>query len=813
MIEVRHITKSFSENSHSVTVLKDVSFDVPENKLTIIEGKSGSGKTTLLNIISGFEKADEGSIEIDGEPAKYNEDFYSSDISYVIVDNSCINSLTVEENFRLITDDKADISDVIDLLNLKRVAKRGCNKLSKGEQVRVAIGMSLLKQSKILLLDEPTANLDVKTSELVFKILTKVAQNKTVIVSTHDKSTADKYGDFLIELDKGVLISAKENPNKVAQNENIDLPKIHTENKTPFYIYSKIAIGNSLKHIPTLLISSLLLVICFFCTFVSIYLNGVDEARSLAESLNYLEEPFYEVTDNRISDHDDLTPYLEGSNFKTITLDCTYNQLSNSSSINVAFKEDLDGALPIVDQFFTSDLGDEYQNSEDISYYPMCMTDTMLKGINDHLSDINKPTINIGDIVPYVFRTGSYKNHIISFVLTGIIYTNKESDSSLTDLFPAIIEKSAYEENIRYNGIHGDSSVSDSLLDVLNGYKEYATSKSQEVDFDTLSFNGSNYMSPDCFDDSTLYDSDDETINSVPGKLLFYGNRDILNSDSNWVLLPAGERDTYPVLASDKKAETWEEDFYKQYYDENDGLYHYPLNADSFSLIGATGIDDVVVAGVYECVDGHPSLNSTMLLSPNLYDELMNQMLSKQRNTTTDAKDNWYSLDYLKSHVDDVVTGAIDIKANSISEFKMAFSNAKQGSRFAMYVAIVILVVSLAIEALYVNNLFKSLKHDFSVLTLNGKKSRDKLLISFLALSPSFILSLVISLIISAPLGNLILSLQSSSSSSFSAHLASSNIGLSFSAIILVALGLWFIFSGCSLLIMKKKSVFNLKQG
>ncbi|MBK7394058.1 MAG: ABC transporter ATP-binding protein [Chloracidobacterium sp.] len=199
MIELKNITKTVRSGTEDLTILNDVSIDIPDGQFVAITGASGSGKSTLLGLIAGLDAPSSGQIFIDDdEITATGEDglarIRSEKIGFVFQSFHLIPSLTAYENV-LIPMEILGLDGVAaradKLLNAVDLTNRGHHypaELSGGEQQRVAIARAFANSPKILLADEPTGNLDSKNGQHIFDLMTQLhAQNKvTLVLVTHD---------------------------------------------------------------------------------------------------------------------------------------------------------------------------------------------------------------------------------------------------------------------------------------------------------------------------------------------------------------------------------------------------------------------------------------------------------------------------------------------------------------------------------------------------------------------------------------------------------------------------------------------------
>lgn len=219
MLEVKNLKRVYKvKNGDSVYALNDVSIKFPETGLVFILGKSGSGKSTLLNIMGGLDKADDGEIIINGKSSK---DFSGSDmdsyrntyLGFIFQEYNILSDFTIKENIALalqlqhkpVTNEAID--NILKQVDLQGFGKRKPNQLSGGQKQRVAIARALVKEPKIIFGDEPTGALDSNTGKQVFETLKNLSKDKLVVVVSHDRDFAEHFGDRVIELRDGKVIS------------------------------------------------------------------------------------------------------------------------------------------------------------------------------------------------------------------------------------------------------------------------------------------------------------------------------------------------------------------------------------------------------------------------------------------------------------------------------------------------------------------------------------------------------------------------------------------------------------------------------
>lgn len=219
MIEVRNLKKTYKpKKGIKVHALDGINLKFEDKGLVFILGKSGSGKSTLLNMLGGLDNFDEGEIIIKGKSSK---DFSQSDfdsyrntfIGFIFQEYNILNDFTVGANIALAMElqghkaDNETLNAILKEVDLTGYAGRKPNELSGGQKQRVAIARALIKNPQIIMADEPTGALDSNTGKQVFDTLKRLSEDKLVIVVSHDRDFAEQYGDRVIELADGKIIS------------------------------------------------------------------------------------------------------------------------------------------------------------------------------------------------------------------------------------------------------------------------------------------------------------------------------------------------------------------------------------------------------------------------------------------------------------------------------------------------------------------------------------------------------------------------------------------------------------------------------
>ena len=213
-LEIRNIKKSFGQGDSFVEVLKGINLEINRGEFCVLLGPSGSGKSTLLNIIGGIDGADSGDIYIDGEKmSNMNEKrltlYRRKHLGYIFQMYNLIPNLTVQENIEVgayLSDKPLEMEELLRTLGLYEHRKKLPNQLSGGQQQRTAIGRAIIKNPDILLCDEPTGEIDYKTSKEILKLIETVNQKygNTIIMVTHNDAIKDM-ADRVVRLRDGMI--------------------------------------------------------------------------------------------------------------------------------------------------------------------------------------------------------------------------------------------------------------------------------------------------------------------------------------------------------------------------------------------------------------------------------------------------------------------------------------------------------------------------------------------------------------------------------------------------------------------------------
>lgn len=218
VLEVKDLTKKYDQGESEVIALDHVSFSVERGEFVTIMGASGSGKSTLMNLIGGIDRPTGGSVMIEGNDiSTMNEDdlaiFRRRNLGIIYQFYNLIATLTAEENIALPwkldgrKENRKRLEEILQMMGLENRAKHLPGQMSGGQQQRVSIGRALINEPAFILADEPTGNLDSKTSQEILDILKMTNQkfNQTILLVTHDEKIALQ-ADRILTIGDGKIV-------------------------------------------------------------------------------------------------------------------------------------------------------------------------------------------------------------------------------------------------------------------------------------------------------------------------------------------------------------------------------------------------------------------------------------------------------------------------------------------------------------------------------------------------------------------------------------------------------------------------------
>lgn len=221
VITTHNLMKVYDDGTVKVNAVNNVTLNIEQGEFTAIVGPSGSGKTTLLNILGGLDRPSSGSVKVgDTELNGMNEnqliDFRLNNIGFVFQSYNLIPVLTAKENAEFIMllqkrspqERHSRVMKLLEEVGIKEQANKRPGEMSGGQQQRVAVARALASKPKFVLADEPTANLDSKSTENLLDLMAKLnkEENVTFLFSTHDQRVIDR-ARRVVTLEDGKIIS------------------------------------------------------------------------------------------------------------------------------------------------------------------------------------------------------------------------------------------------------------------------------------------------------------------------------------------------------------------------------------------------------------------------------------------------------------------------------------------------------------------------------------------------------------------------------------------------------------------------------
>lgn len=219
MLKLENITKYYHSATSVTCALSKINLEFKIGEFVAITGESGSGKTTLLNVISGLDTYEDGELYFNGNPTSYYsneelEEYRKSEIAFIFQNYNLIDSYTVLENVMTpllingvsLKEAKVKATKLLEQVGIEKLKNKKSVKLSGGERQRVSIARALAKNTKIIVADEPTGNLDEENGRMILGLLKEISKDKLVIVVTHNMPQAEPYITRKIRLHDGSVV-------------------------------------------------------------------------------------------------------------------------------------------------------------------------------------------------------------------------------------------------------------------------------------------------------------------------------------------------------------------------------------------------------------------------------------------------------------------------------------------------------------------------------------------------------------------------------------------------------------------------------
>ncbi|MDD4157007.1 MAG: ATP-binding cassette domain-containing protein [Candidatus Cloacimonetes bacterium] len=316
MIEIKNISKLYeSKRRLKHKALDNINLDFPSKGMIFLLGKSGSGKTTLLNIIGALDSPSNGEIFFNNvkiQPKREFLDHYRNQyIGFVFQEFNLIESETVFQNTALAMQlqnkrqVKELVASVLKQVGLEGFENRMPDELSGGEKQRITIARALVKNSKIILADEPTGNLDSENGESIFELLKSISENKLVIAVTHDRECAKKYGERIIEISDGKIISDTDLKNtyvdKNNQMEELLIDKI-SKSKFPSRLAFKLGFLNLGKRKARSILTIFIAILSIFSMTFAHVLTSFSSEKALSKTISENDVEYIGIYQNTIKE-------------------------------------------------------------------------------------------------------------------------------------------------------------------------------------------------------------------------------------------------------------------------------------------------------------------------------------------------------------------------------------------------------------------------------------------------------------------------------------------------------------------------------
>ena len=345
MITLTQVNKTYHTASGVIVeALKNINLTFPDKGLVFILGKSGSGKSTLLNCLGALDHLTSGEIKLNNISLSESGDndkahLRNQLIGFVFQDFNIIDAYSVEMNLAFVCElqgmkvDQDKIEKLLELVGLKDHKHHLGSELSGGQKQRLAIARALIKDPKLILADEPTGNLDTKTAVTILELLKDISQTKCVIVVTHDPEEAHQYGDRLLNIKDGEVVSDQIIHKAESSQEEIPLNNKHLSFISGFKYALRQLRYRLGQNIMTTVILSISLILSFL---LQSYLQFI-ESPSLFSNSTFKSTDLINMADN-------LQRYLSLDNsrwvyFVLVLIVASVTYVTQAASIDERLKE------------------------------------------------------------------------------------------------------------------------------------------------------------------------------------------------------------------------------------------------------------------------------------------------------------------------------------------------------------------------------------------------------------------------------------------------------------------------------------------
>ena len=472
IIKLRNVSKFYYSKGVIASGFTRVNLEFKMGEFVVITGESGSGKSTLLNVISGLDSYEEGEMYINGEETSHYteadfEDYRRRYIGNIFQSFNLVNSYTVYQNIELVMllngvrkkDIKDKVLDLIRKVDLYKFRNTKVSKLSGGQKQRVAIARALAKDTPIIIADEPTGNLDSRSSHSILKLLSEIAKDKLVIVVTHNYEDVEEYATRKIKMHDGKVLEDKE----LRKYKEVNDVQENDYKNIRFLSKLRLGIRNTFNIIPKFLL--VLLVYLFITTaLISEYASFKEEEH--LESINGYNGFFLDNDESRV---------IVKKEDKTSFSDEDYAKIEKIDNIDYIIKDDL-----LLDTQI--DLSDDN-----------LWISTTVNSMNNFSGEVDKGRLPEND--NEVIISGSKNDYYIGYMADEIL----DKELYLRDMYTGDLDKStpitivgvSYTDS---KGYYSDDViyVSDNIIDSLT-YQINQIYSNLKVLFQGKYYDSSNY--------------------------------------------------------------------------------------------------------------------------------------------------------------------------------------------------------------------------------------------------------------------------------------------------------------------------------
>lgn len=713
MLELRNISKVYSSKSRVlVHALKDVNLIFGDKGCNVILGPSGCGKSTLLNIIGGLDEPTSGNLLYNSYDIKSKDyDVWRNDnIGFIFQDFNLIPDLTIYENLSIVCYNKSDaerkqlIHDALLSVGLENYEDRYSYEMSGGQIQRVAIARALLKNSKILLADEPTGNLNKEMSVEIFSLLKELSKEKLIIIVTHNDDLAQKYADRIIKFEDGVIVSDN-NPNIETSNTEEYSPKIvnRLSNKLVFKISVKNLFTKKLRYF----VSLISLVLLF--TLLSISFSIVNFDRHYVDAKNiqsneierfYLQ--YFDSEDTRLS-------YLAA------------NEILDNNKINYIINDEIESYQELLNMGYELYEGYNEITEEGIYIIDVVLIRALHNGelFYDSFGDneVSKD-IDIKELVGKYYNIGGTYYKIDGIIKTEYLYFNNGSENKRVDNDEFYFETNS---NIfsKKSGLYKKQKMSYLSMSSISGaYKVIINSKEINKNGIDYSWNSNDIA----FDNNTVYNHNN----------------------------PATVSDREIFISLDLYNEIFNEYSPIQYY-LGDEYYNATTVLRQASHIGETisikldfgndeivEIKDLVIKGI---TSNH---NYKLQASYELCEELYNITKEYKMMIKTSSVDNLY--DFISYNCEKYNVTAYYSYTDAVNDFEEGLLLARL---ICSIIFVVLLIITLLISINSINQTIKSKDKENGILRSIGIAVKDVKKIYYYQLLLMILIPFILSIILS----------------------------------------------------------------